>query len=144
VGNNYRMTSIAAAIGRVQLDRLPGRIDRRRENARRLTDALDDVVGIDAPVVPDDHDHAFHQYTVRCSDRESLRDRLASIGVESGVYYPTPIHQLDAYDGFDATMPTAERVATEVLSLPVHPSLTDAELDRIVDGVRSAPIRTTP
>ncbi|WP_096388807.1 DegT/DnrJ/EryC1/StrS family aminotransferase [Halopenitus persicus] len=144
VGHNYRMTSIAAAIGRVQLDRLPGRIDRRRENARRLTNALDDVVGIDAPVEPDGHTHAYHQYTVRCSDREALRECLATAGVESGVYYPTPIHQLGAYDGFDVELPAAERATTEVLSLPVHPTLTDSELDRIVEGVRTARSRTTP
>jgi len=131
VGHNYRMTSIAAAIGRVQLERLPEWIDARRANARRLTGTIRDRPGIDAPVDPDDRRHAYHQYTVRCADRSRLRDRLDASGVGSAVYYPSPIHGLGAYEDADADAPVAERAAEEVLSLPVHPGLDEADLDRI-------------
>ena len=136
VGHNFRMTSLAAAIGRVQLDRLPEWVASRRANARRLTRGLAAVDGLTTPAEPDDRRHAYHQYTVRTPDRDRLRDRLAEAGVDSGVYYPTPIHQLAAYNGFDVTAPAAEAAADEVLSLPVHPNLSDAELDRIVEATR--------
>jgi len=136
LGHNYRMTSIAAAIGRVQLEHLPDWVESRRANANRLTEGLDDVPGIEPPVEPTGCDHAYHQYTVRCENRSELHDRLADNGVGSGVYYPTLIQQLGAYEGYDDTTPVAERAADEVLSLPVHPALTDGELDRIVETVQ--------
>lgn len=144
LGHNYRMTSIAAAIGRVQLERLSEWVRRRRDNARRLSDALDGVTGIDAPVEPDGAHHAYHQYTVRCTDREGLREQLADAGVSSGVYYPTPIHELGAYDEFDAEVPVAERATEEVLSLPVHPELTDDQLDHVASALTRLWNRTTP
>ncbi len=142
LGTNYRMTSIAAAIGRVQLERLPEWVNRRRSNARRLSTALDRVPGIDAPVEPDGVRHAYHQYTVRCTDRERLRDRLAQAGVKSGVYYPTTIPELEAYDGFDVDTPVAERAADEVLSLPVHPGLSESDVDTIIESLRTLENRT--
>ena len=139
LGSNYRMTSLAAAMGRVQLERLPEWVRSRRANADRLSEALDGVPGVRPPVAPDGADHAYHQYTVRCGDRDALADHLADAGVDTGVYYPTPIPRLGAYEGYDADVPVADRAADEVLSLPVHPGLTDAELDRIVAAVRSVP-----
>ena len=144
VGSNYRMTSLAAAIGRVQLDRLPSWIEARRENAAQLSAALDDAAGVRPPVEPDGTRHAYHQYTVRCADREKLRDHLSETDVASGVYYPTPIHRLDAYDGYDADVPVADRAADEVLSLPVHPNVTGEDIDRIAEAIRSAPRTIAP
>ncbi|TQQ79325.1 DegT/DnrJ/EryC1/StrS family aminotransferase [Halonotius terrestris] len=138
VGHNFRMTSLAAAIGRVQLDRLPEWVASRRANAQRLTDELSDIDGLTTPNAPDGVEHAYHQYTVRVPDRERLQAHLADNGVDSGVYYPTPIHELAAYDGYDADAPVAEAAADEVLSLPVHPNLTETELDRIVEATRGA------
>jgi dTDP-4-amino-4,6-dideoxygalactose transaminase len=130
------MTSLAAAIGRVQLDRLPGWIDDRRGNARRLTDGLAGVDAVTTPHEPDDRGHAYHQYTVRTPDRDRLQEGLAEAGVDSGVYYPTPIHELAAYDDFDVSAPVAETAAEEVVSLPVHPALSDDDIDRIVEATR--------
>ncbi len=135
LGHNYRMTSIAAAMGRVQLERLPEWVESRRANARRLTEGLEDVPGIEPPTEPTTRDHAYHQYTVRCENRDELRERLADDGIGSGVYYPTTIHQLGAYEGYDDVTPIAERATEEVLSLPVHPTLTDGDLERIVEAV---------
>ncbi|WP_436927188.1 DegT/DnrJ/EryC1/StrS family aminotransferase [Halosimplex amylolyticum] len=134
LGHNFRMTNMAAAIGRVQLKRLSRFVRARRDNAAALTDALDETP-IDPPTVPDHVDHAFHQYTVRAPDRERLTTHLGDTGVDTGVYYPTPIHEQPAYDHVDERFPVAERAADEVLSLPVHPGLTDADREAIADAL---------
>jgi len=138
VGHNYRMTSLAAAIGRVQLEKLPAWIDRRRSNAATLSSALEGLPDLKTPTEPVGRKHAYHQYTLRTSRRESLRDSLEAADVASGTYYPTPIHKLEAYEGFDPSVPNAEQAAEEVLSLPVHPHLSASDLDRIVEATRSA------
>ncbi|MFW5918634.1 MAG: DegT/DnrJ/EryC1/StrS family aminotransferase [archaeon] len=132
LGSNYRMTSIAAAIGRVQLERLPGWVQARRSNAARLTETLRSVPGIEPPVEPAGRTHAYHQYSVRTDDRDHLRNVLSDEGVDTAIYYPTPIHRLGAYDEYDADAPVAERVANEVVSLPVHPGLSEDDLETIV------------
>ena len=137
VGHNLRMTSVAAAIGRVQLDRLPGFTDARRDNAARLDEALANAP-VATPTEPADRLHVYHQYTVRHPDRDRLAEALDARGVQTGVYYPKPIHEQPAYDDHDAEAPVSERLAGEVLSLPVHPSLTDLELERVADAVREA------
>ena len=146
VGANMRMTDVAAAIGRVQLRRLPEWTERRRRNAK-LLDA--ELTGVGTPLVADDAEHVYHQYTIRVrDDRDEARRHLAARGVGSAVYYPTPIHRLRPYleaDGRPARewdLPETDRAAKEVLSLPVHPSLTDRCLERIVaavNGLRPAP-----
>jgi dTDP-4-amino-4,6-dideoxygalactose transaminase len=127
VGHNFRMTSVAGAIGRVQLSRLDGFVRERRANAALLTEALAGTP-VTTPTELDGRKHAFHQYTVRCDDRDALAVHLKEAGIEAGVYYPDPIHELPAYNDVDASCPVAERPAREVLSLPVHPALTDTQL----------------
>jgi len=138
LGHNYRMTSLAAAIGRVQLERLPDWIEARRENARKLTAGLSPVAGVSTPTEPDGRKHVYHQYTIRCHHRNSLKERLSEAGVGTAVYYPTPIHELGAYEHVESSHPEAEKAAGEVLSLPVHPGVDDGDIDRIVDVVRTA------
>ena len=138
LGHNFRMTNIAAAIGRVQLKRLSRFVQARRDNAAALTAALAEAP-VDPPSVPDGLDHAFHQYTVRASDRARLVAHLDDNGVDTGVYYPTPIHEQPAYGGVDERYPVAERAADEVLSLPVHPGLTEADLAAVADALARYP-----
>lgn len=140
VGSNHRLPSIAAAIGRVQLEWLPEWVEQRRTNARYLTDALYEVTGVRPPVEPDRCRHAFNKYTVRCSDRESLAAHLADRGVDSAVHYPTVIPDLEAYEGFDADVPVARTASEEVLSIPVHQGVRASDRERIVAAVRSADI----
>jgi len=130
VGYNFRMSDIAAAIGRVQLGKLDDYIAARREHAAEFTEALEpsDIV---APVEPEGTRHSYHQYTVRCADREKLQDHLDRYGVDTAVYYSTPIHEEPAYDGFDADLPVAEAAAESVLSLPVHPNLSSRDVRAI-------------
>jgi dTDP-4-amino-4,6-dideoxygalactose transaminase len=135
VGHNLRLTDLAAAIGRAQLDRLPGFVEARRQHAEHLAEGLAGT-RLELPPTPSDRRHAYHQFTVRLDDRDRLRAGLDDAGVDTGVYYPRPIHQQPAYAGFDAECPVAERAAERVLSLPVHPRLDEGALDRIVDATR--------
>ncbi|WP_101298255.1 DegT/DnrJ/EryC1/StrS family aminotransferase [Halegenticoccus soli] len=134
-GHNFRMTNLAAAIGLGQLDRLDEFVEARRANAAALTDRLDETPAI-APVEPDDRRHAYHQYTVRCGNRDAVRDALGERGVGSAVYYPTPIHRLEAFEWYEGpAAPVGDAVAEQVLSLPVHPKLSKGDLETIGDAV---------
>jgi perosamine synthetase len=138
VGYNMRMTDLHAALGRVQLEALPDRTAQRRRNAAFLSEELS--AGGTALVVPPTAPGAapvWHQYTVRVPDRDGVRSRLAERGVGTGVYYPTPIHRLPAY-ALALDLPVTEQAAAEVLSLPVHPALTQAQLEHVVTAVTRA------
>lgn len=141
VGHNFRMTNIAAAIGRHQLPRLPEYVQSRRENAARLTELLSETPVV-TPTEPDGRRHAYHQYTIRCGNRDTVSEALDESGIGTSVYYPTPIHQLGAYDGYDASLPTAETISDQVLSLPVHPSLSSAEVDQIGEAIQELNVET--
>jgi dTDP-4-amino-4,6-dideoxygalactose transaminase len=135
LGHNFRLTSVAAAMGRAQLDKLPGFIEARRSNAARLAERLEPFHGT-LPTEPDGRRHAYHQFTVRTPERERFRAHLEERGVGSKVYYPVPIHREPAYDR-DESYPAAERAAEEVVSLPVYPELTDDELATVADAAAS-------
>ena len=136
VGHNFRMSSVLAAIGRVQLDhRLEESNERRRANAARLTEGLAGIERIETPTEPDDRRHVYHQYTIRTDDRDALRARLDDEGVGTGIYYPTPIHEQPAYDGVAPDVPVTDRATDEVLSLPVHPNLSASDLETIMTAV---------
>ena len=121
VGHNFRMTDLAAAIGRVQLERLPDFIAARRTNASALTTALEGSP-LDLPPTPEDRQHAFHQYTVRTGERERFRAELDAAGIDTGVYYPTPIHRQPAYETVAATLPTAEALRGGRVPQDRHPN----------------------
>lgn len=131
VGYNLRMTDMAAALGRVQLARLPELTAARQRNASVLDARL---AAVTTPPVAPGAAHVYHQYTVRSAERDALRERLAAAGVDARVYYPTPVHRLPAY-GLTLDLPETERAASEVLSLPVGPHLSDDDLEQVVQGV---------
>lgn len=143
VGFNARMTDIHAAIGRVQLTRVDGWTSQRQRNAAVLDEGLRSLSGVQVPKVADAAVHVYHQYTIRVDANE--RDRIREVlkdehSVGSGVYYPIPNHRLPSLAKFapDLELPETERAAREVLSLPVHPSLSEGDLDRIVTAVTAA------
>jgi perosamine synthetase len=139
-GLNYRMTDLLAAIGLAQLQHLDTWNAIRQEHARRLTRGLYDA-GLELPTVWAGYTHVFHQYTIRVRhNRDDFRQRLADSGIGSEVYYPIPVHlqQVYAESYSEGMFPESERAAREVLSLPVHPSLTDEEIDRVIIGVSDA------
>jgi dTDP-4-amino-4,6-dideoxygalactose transaminase len=133
-GHNFRIPAVAAAVGRVQLQRLPDLNLARRRNAARLTDGLADTPLV-LPIEPEDRHHVYHQYTVRTEQRDELATSLSDAGVGSMVYYPRVIPELPAYDGVSADCPVARRAAAEVLSVPVHPGVSPADVDRIVENI---------
>ncbi|MDO5034508.1 MAG: DegT/DnrJ/EryC1/StrS family aminotransferase [Actinomycetaceae bacterium] len=139
VGLNNRMTDIHAAIGREQLKKVGAWTKQRQENAKFLSENLEGVV---VPYVAPGAEHVYHQYTIRVIDTdrdrfmEALRDEYQ---IGSGVYYPIPNHRLPSLapyaPGLD--LPVTEEAAKTVVSLPVHPSLTQEDLDRIVEAVNA-------
>ncbi|WP_062070346.1 DegT/DnrJ/EryC1/StrS family aminotransferase [Demequina sediminicola] len=134
-GFNARMTDIHAAIGRVQLTKLPAWTEARQRNAAFLDANLE---GVETPKVAEGATHVYHQYTIRVSaDRDGFAQALLNDhGVGSGVYYPIPNHELPSF-GIEAELPETRRACDEVLSLPVHPSLSEDDLARIVEGVNA-------
>ena len=142
LGYNYRMTEIAAALGVSQMPKLEARNERRRRNAARFSGLLAANRAIVVPRELPGRRHVYHQYTLRVragrEARDSLRAALLERGIESAVFYPTPIHRQPLYRrlGYgDLRMPVAERLADEVLSIPVHPALTEGELDTVAAAV---------
>ncbi len=141
VGHNYRMTNLAAALGLGQLEHLEARNAQRRRNARVLTEGLRGLPGVLPPAEPEGCVHVYHQYTVRARWRDALAESLRRRGVESRVYYPDPVPHTEPYRRMGyrpGGWPHAERASREVLSLPVHPSLRDGDLARVVDAVRAS------
>jgi len=138
-GFNNRMTDIHAAIGRVQLGKLPAWTDTRQQNAAFFDAHLEGVV---TPVVAEGATHVYHQYTIRIEGATAAeRDRFATALREEhlvgcGVYYPTPVHRLETFRT-EVDLPVTERLAAEVLSLPVHPSISEQDRMRIVEAVNT-------
>ncbi|WP_020579216.1 DegT/DnrJ/EryC1/StrS family aminotransferase [Actinopolymorpha alba] len=137
VGFNTRMTDIAAAIGRVQLTKVRGWTEQRQRNAAYLDAHLSGLAGITTPKVADEATHVYHQYTLRSDDRDGLQSKLTDAGVGTGVYYPIPNHQLPSF-GLDLDLPETARACREAISLPVHPALTESDLEHVVAAVAKA------
>jgi dTDP-4-amino-4,6-dideoxygalactose transaminase len=144
-GHNYRLTDLQAALAVPQMNRLPELTAMRRHHATRLTDGLSELPGLVTPRVRDGAGHAFHQYTVRVTSaarigRDELARAMLAAGIGSAVYYPKPIQAYDCYRDHPRVQvestPQAERAAAEVLSLPVHPLLSESDIDQIVETVR--------
>ena len=146
VGLNNRMTDVAAAVGRVQLTKLAGWTAARRANAAVLDAGLAGAPGVVTPHVPHGYTHVYHQYTIRLEGASAAeRDEVAKVlreqwRVGTGVYYPIPNHRLPSLAPYapGVDLPGTERAARECLSLPVHPSLSEADLERIVRAVGAA------
>ncbi len=138
LGYNFRLTDLQAAIGLVQLRKLPEFTAARIRNAALLSERLADILKV--PVVPPRRRHVFHQYTVRVPrDRDGIATALNAAGVGTGIFYPVPVHHQPPYRALgysDQSFPVAERLSREVLSLPVHPALSAMDLETIVREVR--------
>ncbi|RMG13904.1 MAG: DegT/DnrJ/EryC1/StrS family aminotransferase [Planctomycetota bacterium] len=139
VGFNYRMGGFLAAALSVKLPRLDDWNERREAIARAYREGL---AGLDELVLPTPRPgrgHVWHQFVVRHPRRDWLVERLAERGIGTGIHYPRPVHLQPAYAHLglrEGSLPEAERAAREVLSLPMFPELTDAEVERVVRAVR--------
>lgn len=143
-GHNLRMTDLAAAVGIPQLEDLESITARRAANAEYLTAGLAGLEGLALPGVAPGCNHVWHQYTVRITpDAPRTRDEvaagLAERGVGSGVYYPRVVFDYDCFRSHPRVratpVPRAQQAAEQVLSLPVHPGLGPAELDRVIEAM---------
>ena len=139
LGYNMLMTDLDAAIGLAQLGKLRNWNSIRQANAAYLSEHLSKIKGLVTPKIRDHVVHVFHQYTIRIPDRDNSARKLREKGVGVGIYYPTPIHKQPLYQdlGYRDELPVAEVACREVISLPVHPSITSADLDCIVQAVAS-------
>ncbi|WP_340817900.1 DegT/DnrJ/EryC1/StrS family aminotransferase [Methanolobus sp. WCC4] len=137
LGYNLRMTDISAAIGLTQLKKLPDYTSGRQHNAKLLNEKLSDIEGILCPTVKENCTHSFHQYTIRTHDRDELSDYLRTKGIGSGIYYPIPTHRQPFYKemGYNDSLLVTEKASREVLSLPVHPGVTDEDIDTIANSI---------
>jgi len=144
LGYNYRMTELCAAIGSVQLKKLDGFNEKRRENAQFLSNGIRKFTGLTVPYVDKDVKHVFHQYVVKVEDnyrleRDALADCLAEKGVGVAVHYPFPIYRQPLYQtlGYAGTKcPHTEEVCRRVLSLPVHPLVDKKDIEYILDVLK--------
>ncbi|MBV8527825.1 MAG: DegT/DnrJ/EryC1/StrS aminotransferase family protein, partial [Candidatus Dormibacteraeota bacterium] len=145
IGENLRMTEVAAAIAIPQMERLDEINAARRRNAERLTALLAGEERLTLPCAPPSHRHAWHQYTVLLAtdvDRDAVVAHMDDAGIECGVYYPRLVWDHEAYrrntSVVTAPAPVAEAAARRCLSLPVHPGLDDGDIDRIARELRGA------
>jgi perosamine synthetase len=144
-GHNYRMTDLHAAVGIPQLEKLDTLTEARQRNADVLSKGLADVPGLITPAVLPGRSHVWHQYTVLVTEearlsRDEFAAKLTEAGIGNGIYYPKVVFDYDCYRDLPGVItsdvPVASKVASQALSLPVHPKLTDAELETIVSKIR--------
>jgi perosamine synthetase len=139
LGYNLRMTNIAAAIGRVQLRKLDLFNEKRTRNARKMIEGLKNLKSIVLPFVDSRVKHVFNQFVVRVEERDYVAKRLSEMGIATAVHYPKPVHHQPLYRklGYpEEICPNAIEASKKVLSLPVHPALSDADVERIIRALR--------
>jgi perosamine synthetase len=141
LGYNYRMTDMAAAMGLVQLEKLDGMNAKRAGNAKYLDESFR-CPGLVTPYVRPDATHVYHQYVVKVEKgakvtRDGLMQALSARGVGTAIHYPRPVHDQPLYRGLQGrdSCPVSGRLASSVLSLPVHPLVSDEDRRTIVRAV---------
>jgi perosamine synthetase len=146
IGWNLRLTEVGAAIDRVQLRHLADRTTARRTVASLLLHALDGIDGVSLPAVSRGREHAWHRFTVRLGEdlsRDAVAAKLEAEGIEPRVYYPQIVPDMEPYGehpGIDAGQPLerARRAAKTAPSLPLNPRMTEDDVGRVADALRSA------
>jgi dTDP-4-amino-4,6-dideoxygalactose transaminase len=138
-GYNGRLDSIQAGFLRIKLRHLTAGNEKRRECARRYQELLGSSdPGIRLPFEPSWAKAVYHLYVIRIQNRDQLQKHLGEAGIGTGIHYPLPLHLQKVYSALGYTrggFPVSERLASEVLSMPIYPGLTDAQQDRIAQKV---------
>jgi dTDP-4-amino-4,6-dideoxygalactose transaminase len=121
----------------VQLKKIGGYNSARRRNASMLSEGLKNIPGITVPTIRNGCEHVFHQYTIRVGNRDELVTKLKQNEIGTGVYYPIPIHMQPTYieAGYNCDLPVCEKAAKEVISLPVHPGVSEQNIEQIIENV---------
>lgn len=145
VGHNYRMPEIEAAIGFVQLSKLPKFLKQRRNNAEIFFETLESIDDIQLPITPSGFSPSWYVFTLRllkanASKRDKVIRKIRGRHIDARVYYPKPIHKFTYYKNFFGSYKLTEtdRAARQVFSLPVHQGLTEKGLKRIVNAVKTS------
>ncbi|WP_210485926.1 DegT/DnrJ/EryC1/StrS family aminotransferase [Microvirga antarctica] len=144
IGMNGRLDTMQAAVLIEKLKIFPSEIEARDKVAKRYNAHLRDIAVV--PETPEGYTSVWAQYTLRMAgfDREQFQADLKAAGVPTAVYYPKPLHQQTAYKGYPVAgngLPVSERLALEVVSLPMHPYLTEAVQDRVIAAVKDAMVK---
>ena len=144
LGWNFRMTAMQAAIGRVQLKKLEKIIEIRRRNAQRITSELKHISWLRLPYEDPNNRHVYHLFTIWIKDsaplnRDELIEYLRKWNIETGVYYPIPLHEQPLFRelGYKRCCPNAEEASKHVLSIPIHQKLSENDIATIIRAFRS-------
>lgn len=139
IGFNMRMEGLQGAVLGVKLRYLDKWNEKRRQNAARYFELLKDVKQIKMPVILENNQSNFHLFVIRTKKRDELKKFLKDGGVATGIHYPAPIHLQKAYSTFEwekGDFPTAEKMADEILSLPMFPELKDEQILHVADKIK--------
>jgi dTDP-4-amino-4,6-dideoxygalactose transaminase len=139
LGLNYRLDETNAAVGRVQLEHLPEWSQQRNSAAQRYSERLADVPEVVTPAEADNGFHVYHLYVIQTPDRNELREYLDEHGVQTGIHYETPAHRHEAITERVETpkLPVTEELVERIVSLPMHPRITDEEIDYVCDQIEA-------
>ncbi|ESR25238.1 DegT/DnrJ/EryC1/StrS family aminotransferase [Lutibaculum baratangense] len=143
IGSNSRLDELQAALLKIKLEDLDVKNERRRAIAARYNEALQGMPGLVLPQ-PAGEDHVWHLYVIRSPNRDALQEALRSRGVTSLIHYPIACHRQTAYvdQAFAQDLSLSERLASEVLSLPLWPEMSDEEVDTVTEALREAVLET--
>ncbi len=138
LGWNFRMTNIAAAIGTEQLGKLDRNNKTRRKNAEIYNKELADIAV--TPYVDERAYHVYHQYTIKTRSRDRIIDEFKKEEIGFGIYYPIAIHQQEVMKklGYTAKLPITEKLVDEVISLPVHPLVSEEDTETVIKAIKRA------
>lgn len=139
IGYNSRLDEFQAAVLRVKLPHLDEWNSKRRLLAKRYNELLEDISEVITPA-EGPYGHVYHQYTIRITGgkRDQVKQGLAEAGIGSMIYYPIPVHRLPVYEDTAPSLPIAEGLAEEVLSLPIWPGLPEDAPERVVKAIKEA------
>jgi len=139
IGYNSRLDEIQCAVLRVKLKSLPEWTAKRVANAKYFIDNFQDIDELTLPVTKEYSNHVYHQFAVRCKDRDALLEFLKEKEIGTAIHYPKPIHLQPAYKFLgiqEGSFPISEQISKEIFSLPIFPELKEEELKYIVDSIK--------
>lgn len=138
-GLNSRLDNLQAAILLVKLNYLEQWNELRRRNAACYSELLGELPGVQTPVIQPGAEHVFHLYVIQVEERDRIWQRLAQRGIDVGVHYPIPVHEQPAYSALGSscdTLPATCRITRRILSLPLYPEITEAQIKTVVEALK--------
>lgn len=137
LGLNFRLDEMKAAVGRIQLQHINKWNDQRRKVAHRYNEKLSGIPEVQTPIEQNGSDHVYHLYVIQVPDRSELRCHLDSQGIQTGIHYETPAHKHPAVKQRigERTINYAEKFCDKIVSLPIHPRITDPEIRRVCSAI---------